>query len=145
MSTATKDYEGRCHCGAIGYVLHTARPPAKWTLRSCQCSFCRGHGSKNMADASGSVEFRIADASKLIRYRFASRSLEFLVCSGCGGYIGAVHASPRGQWATLNTNALPPMAELPQSIPFVADDAPLSEKQAGREQRWTPVTAGLGG
>ena len=71
MSTATKDYEGRCHCGAIGYVLHTARPPAKWTLRSCQCSFCRGHGSKNMADASGSVEFRIADASKLIRYRFA--------------------------------------------------------------------------
>lgn len=143
MANDAAAYEGRCHCGAIGYTLRTARPPAAWTVRACQCGFCRGHGAKTTADPSGTVEFRIADASKLIRYRFASRSLEFLVCSGCGGYIGAMHASPRGLWATLNTNVLPALPGLPQAIPFVADDAPLPEKQAGREQRWTPVSGGL--
>ena len=132
-------YEGRCHCGAIGYVLHTAKPPAAWTVRACQCSFCHGHGARTSADPSGTVEFRITDASKLNRYRFASRSLEFLVCSGCGGYIGALHASSRGQWATLNLNVLRAALDLPPAAPFIPDNAPLPDKQAGREQRWTPL------
>ncbi len=136
------DYEGRCHCGAIGYVLSAARPPSKWIVRSCQCGFCRGHGARTTADSAASVRFDIRDAAKLNRYRFARRSLEFLVCSGCGGYIGALHTSARGQWATLNVNVMQPAPQVPETQPFTPDAAnevPLADKQAGREQRWTPV------
>ncbi len=135
------EYTGRCHCGAIGFTLTTSREPSQWVVRSCQCGFCSSHGARTTSDASASVRFDIADASRLLHYRFASRSLEFLVCSGCGGYLGAVHRSDRGAWATLNVNVMRPQPVVPAAQPFVPDDAtPAADKRAVRESRWTPVS-----
>ena len=106
------EYHGRCHCGAIGFTLATARKPAEWVVRSCQCGFCRGHGARTTADPAANVRFNITDPSRLLHYRFATHSLEFLVCSGCGGYLGAVHRSERGVWATLNVNVMPSLPDL---------------------------------
>lgn len=143
------EYHGRCHCGAIGYTLTTAREPTNWVVRSCQCGFCRSHGARTTSDPAAGVRFEFADPSRLLRYRFATRSLEFLVCSGCGGYLGAIHRSARGAWATLNVNVLQPPPVVQAASPFVPDDMPsddkrlaekMLEKQATREARWTPVS-----
>lgn len=142
------EYIGRCHCGAIGFTLATARRPSEWVVRSCQCGFCRSHGARTTSDPQANVRFNIADPSRLLRYRFATRSLEFLVCSGCGGYLGAVHRSERGAWATLNVNVMQPPPVVPAALPFVPDEVPdnasapekLAQKRTGREARWTPVT-----
>jgi hypothetical protein len=139
MSATPTAHEGRCHCGAIGYTLRTMKPPAQWTIRACQCSFCRSHGARTTADPAAAVTLHLTEPSRLIRYRFASQSLEFLLCGACGCYIGAMHTSARGRFATLNVNVMQPPPQVQPALPFVPDDTPLADKQAGREKRWTPV------
>ena len=53
-------FEGRCHCGAIGFSFRTAKTPDQWPLRACQCRFCRGHGAQTTSDPDGSVAFQAA-------------------------------------------------------------------------------------
>src|SRR5215210_2892768 len=119
MSSAS--YEGRCHCGSIGFVFRTSRAPEQWSVRSCQCSFCRTHGARTTSDPQGSVAFQIADASKLQRYRFGTCSTDFLVCRDCGVYLAALLTSSRGQFATLNINAIYTELDVPQAVPVWYD------------------------
>ena len=139
MSRTFHTFEGRCHCGAIGFILHASQAPAQWAVRACQCSFCRGHGARTTADANGSVTFQIGDASKLTRYRFGTRSADFLVCGECGVYVAALITSSRGQFATLNINTIRPPLNVPQPEPVSYDEESAEQRQARREQRWTPV------
>ena len=97
-------YRGRCHCGAIGFELRTARTPDQWAVRACQCNFCRAHGARTTSDAEASVRFIIPDESRLNRYRFASKSADFYVCRDCGAYVASVIDSPRGRFATLKNH-----------------------------------------
>jgi hypothetical protein len=139
MSGASHVFEGQCHCGAIGFTLRASREPAQWQVRTCQCSFCRGHGARTTADPAGSVTFRIGDASKLTRYRFGTRSADFLVCGECGVYVAALITSSRGQFATLNINTIRTPLNVPEPEPVSYDEESAEQRQARREQRWTPV------
>jgi hypothetical protein len=133
-------HAGRCHCGALGYEYRTSRPPSAWTVRACQCSFCRTHGALTTSDPQGSLTYRIENADRLVRYRFGLRTAEFLICAQCGVYLGAVIATPRGQFGIINVNALkPPPAGLPQPQPVSYDGEGELERTVRREARWTPV------
>jgi hypothetical protein len=132
-------FHGRCHCGAIAFTFETARAPREWAIRACQCGFCRAHGARTTTDPAGSVSFEIADPAKLTRYRFGTRSSDFLVCAECGVYVAAVLTTPRGQFATLNTNTIQDAADVPQPTPVSYDDESPAERSARREARWTPV------
>jgi hypothetical protein len=134
-------FTGRCQCGAIGFDLQTARPPALWAIRACQCRFCRSHGARTTSDPEGTVRLVVADASKLHRYRFASRSADFLLCRDCGAYIAAVVDTPHGSFATVNVNVLLPAIDLPAAKAVSYDAEDPAQKQARRERNWTPVTA----
>ena len=81
---------GRCHCGAVGFEYRTSMPPAEWSVRACQCSFCQKHGAAYTSDAAGSVRFMHEDAAALSRYRFGHKTADFVFCGRCGGYLGAV-------------------------------------------------------
>jgi hypothetical protein len=141
MSPAS--YEGRCHCGSIGFTFRTSRPPEQWLVRSCQCSFCRSHGARTTSDPEGSVLFEIAEASKLQRYRFGTRSTDFLICRVCGVYLGALLSSNQGQFATLNVNTIQAALPVPAPVPVSYDAESLEQRQSRREARWTPVTGAL--
>ena len=132
-------FEGRCHCGAIGFELRTSRPPAQWTVRACQCSFCRSHGARTTSDPQGTVRFVIADYSKLNRYRFGLRSADFFVCRDCGVYVATVVTSARGQFATLNVNVLQPPVDVPVAAAMSYESESADQKRARRERLWTPV------
>ena len=133
-------YRGRCHCGAIGFELRTARIPNQWAVRACQCSFCRTHGARTTSDAEAFVRFLIPDESRLNRYRFASKSADFYVCRDCGAYVASVIDSPRGRFATLNVNVISPAVDVPTATPVTYDAETAAQKLARREQKWTPVT-----
>ena len=132
-------FEGRCHCGAIAFSFRTAQTPDRWTLRACQCRFCRSHGACTTSDPQGSVVFHIANPAKLHRYRFASRTADFVVCRSCGTYVAAVVTSPRGQFATLNVNAIAGIDALPEANPVSYEGESAEQKRERRERRWTPV------
>jgi len=139
MSAVSQAFEGRCHCGALGFSLQTAQPPAQWNVRACQCSFCRAHGARTVSDPSGSVTFRLSEGAKLRRYRFGTRSCEFLICGDCGVYVAALLTSSKGQFATLNINTMRAPLNAPEAIPVSYDEESVEQRQSRREQRWTPV------
>ncbi len=136
-------FEGRCHCGAIGFSFRTAQAPDRWQIRACQCRFCRCHGARTTSDPDGSVIFHIANPAALLRYRFASRSADFLICRSCGAYVAALVASPRGQFATLNVNAIAGIAALPEAKPVSYEGESAEQKRERRERRWTPVRGSI--
>ena len=104
MTTTLKSatYDGSCHCGALGWTFETAISPVAWTVRSCQCGFCKRHGARCTSDPKGAVTFRFDEPEQLFRYRFGLQTADFLLCRRCGIYLGAVIETPDGAFATLN-------------------------------------------
>ena len=87
-------HEGGCHCGNLRVRVRLTTAPADTPIRSCACSFCRSHGTRTLSDPAGQVEVAVSDLSLTRRYRFGSRTADYLLCRGCGVYVGAVCETP---------------------------------------------------
>lgn len=134
-------YQGRCHCGAVGFVYRTALPTGRWSIRACQCTFCRAHDALSTSDPNGELEFEARDPALLHRYRFGGRTADFLLCRRCGVYVGAQMAADGRAFGIVNVRAL---AERPPGLPAAAamsyDGETDAARRSRRMQRWTPVT-----
>src|SRR5262245_27651217 len=117
MSPASRSqakFEGSCHCGAIGFVYYTAVEPAAWSVRACQCGFCRVHQAATTSDPGGEIAFNEHNPGALVRYRFGQKSADFLLCRLCGVYIGATMESRGDRFGIINANAL---ISMPSDLP----------------------------
>ncbi|MEM7503040.1 MAG: aldehyde-activating protein [Pseudomonadota bacterium] len=133
-------YRARCHCDALGYTYLTAIDPTAWSVRSCQCEFCRGHGARCTSDPDGAVCFEFSDENALRRYRFGLRTADFLVCRRCGVYLAAVIQDGDKAFATVNLNALiSDVPGVPPTEPAVYDGENTEGRIERRYRRWTPV------
>ncbi len=139
-AAARRTHDGSCHCGAIEFSYETALAPGRWSLRRCQCSFCRSHGATVTSDAGGLVRFSYVHPDRLRRYRHALRTADFLVCRGCGVYVAAVLLTGAGAVAAVNVNTL---RELPRglararTVNYTGESA--EERRGRRAAGWTPV------
>ena len=97
---------GGCHCGNIHVRIRLAKPPEDNPLRACTCSFCRSHNPRMLSDPQGLLEVRADDWSLVERYRFGTRTCDFLICRRCGVFIAAVAEMTEGVRAVLNVNCL---------------------------------------
>ncbi len=135
------DYSGSCHCGAIGFTYRTGIKPEQWSIRACQCSFCRAHDALSTSDPAGQIAFLETKPELLQKYRFGLKTADFLLCRKCGVYIGAVIASAGGVFGIVNVHALeetPANLAATATISYDAEDA--GGRVSRREERWTPVT-----
>jgi hypothetical protein len=140
MTSLLHDFDGSCHCGALGFTFRTALPVTAWSVRACQCGFCRAHGALTSTDPAGRVAFHAREPGVLQRYRFAMKTADFLLCARCGVYLGAQIETSAGAFATINVRALTPQpAGLSSPAPAVYDGESAHERVGRREQRWTPV------
>jgi hypothetical protein len=134
-------HAGGCHCGAIGFLYRTAVPVDRWSIRACQCSFCRAHGALSTSDSAGTLEFLAQDAAALQRYRFGGRTADFLLCGHCGVYVGALVSATPDAFGIINVRALRQApAGIAGSVEVRYDGESTAERIARRRQRWTPVT-----
>ncbi len=132
-------YEGRCHCGSIGYSFSTERLPRDWTIRACQCSFCRAHGARTTSDPSGSVEYFVDRPGQLQRYRFGLNITEFLICTACGVYVGAMTEISSELLTVVNCNVLKPRPpELREALPVSYDGESVGARNRRRQSAWSP-------
>ncbi len=133
-------FPGSCHCGAIGFNYQTNLSPEAWSIRACQCSFCRAHDGLSTSDSDGRVEFTSRDAEFLQRYRFGLKTADFLLCGRCGVYVGAVIETDSGAFGIINVHALlETPAKLAGLAPISYDDENAGSRVSRREKRWTPV------
>ncbi len=137
-----KSYRGSCHCSAIGFEYRTSLPPAEWSIRACQCAFCRAHDALSASDPSGELRFVAEKPDRLQRYRFALRTADFLLCRECGVYIGATIQIGDSRRGIINTHALiDTPADLAATEPMSYDGEDVGERVGRRDERWTPVSA----
>ena len=128
-------YEGACHCGAVIARFETETPPEAVQVRACQCGFCRRRGAKTISDPMGRLTLDFTEDA-VERYRFASRSADFLICKGCGDYMAAVMESV----AVLNVVAADIRVfadRAPEPVTYDAETE--ADKRARRLARWTPL------
>jgi hypothetical protein len=137
-------YQGQCHCGAIGFTFSTEVPPSEWSVRACQCTFCRGHGALSTSDPEGSIRFHAARPDRVVRYRFGLRTADFLLCRDCGVYVGALMTEGDRSFGIVNINALSPLpAYLPSPRSMTYDGETIDQRVRRREQRWSPAKPAL--
>jgi hypothetical protein len=138
--SAVTEYMASCHCGALEARYRTAVPVANWSVRACQCAFCRAHGALTTSDPAGTLAFAAHNPERVHRYRFGSGATDFLLCRECGVYVGARLAPGRGHFGVLNTRALRPIpAGLPAPAPMNYGDEPPQLREERRTKRWTPL------
>jgi hypothetical protein len=136
-----QSYEGRCHCGAIGFVYRTALAPEDWPIRACQCTFCRLHAGLTTSDPAGALAFVEDKPDALNRYEFRLKTTDFLICRNCGAYIGATTRSASSRFGIINVRVLHSLAgrlRSPERMNY--DNEGASGRQARRESRWTPLS-----
>lgn len=134
-------YEGHCHCGAIGFTYRTGLETRNWSVRACQCSFCRAHHALSTSDPAGNLEFSLREPELLSRYRFGQGITDFLICRRCGVYIGALIETAAGIFGIINVNSLTSIpADLSEPDAMQYDAESKSERLSRREQRWSPAT-----
>ena len=135
--------EGRCHCGNLGFELETERTWETIGPRECDCSFCRAHATRCVSDPEGRATVFVADPGRLVRYQFGLRTAEFLVCGGCGVYIGAyAEEEDVGGLSTLNLRATAHHQQPGRAVSY-GPEAAVS-RRARRRDRWTPTEFRLG-
>jgi hypothetical protein len=134
------EIEGGCHCGNVRYMFAASKAVAALGLRACQCDFCRAHGARTTSDPNGAMRIRIRDREKLQRYRFGLKTADFLICSACGVFIGALMTANGKRFFTVNANTFKP----PPAYDIIAVAKDFSAEDSGgrtdrRAQLWTPV------
>jgi hypothetical protein len=140
MTSPPGIYPGSCHCGGIAFRYRTAQPPGEWSIRACQCSFCRAHGALSTSDPAGKIEFREVGDGAFNRYRFGLRMTDFLLCGKCGVYIGAVMETPNGSFGIINVNALRPKpTTIAGTMPMEYGSESPEQRASRREKRWSSV------
>jgi hypothetical protein len=133
-------YLGQCHCGAIGFTYSTDVAPAQWSVRACQCGFCRAHGALSTSDPRGSIRFHAARPDSLSRYRFGLQTADFLLCRECGSYVGALTTADDRTFGIVNVNALSQLpADLPAPQPMTYDGENVEQRARRRGERWSPA------
>lgn len=134
-------YSGGCHCGALALRFETSAKPASLQRRACQCSFCRSHGAVTMSDPDGALRID-ADPSALVRYRFALKTADFLLCARCGVYVGAIYEEGDDMWGIVNVNTLHEHNVFTAPVETMNYDGESAASRGDRrKQRWTPVEA----
>ena len=133
------EFVGHCHCGKLKASFESQKTPQQLGVRTCQCAFCRAHGAMNISDPIGETVIQ-AQADDIIRYRFALKTADFLICSHCGVYVAAVMGEGDRICSTINVVGLQmteflDIAEAPMEYGAETTD----ERIARRYKKWTPT------
>jgi hypothetical protein len=132
-------YPGACHCGNIQVLLESDRTPLELGTRTDSCSFCNKHHGIYTSDPGGKLHLIFREAHLVERYRFGTKTADFLLCKTCGVFVAAYMPEPA--LAVVNVNVLEARADFLATQLQVADfeGESLEQRLARRRARWTPA------
>ena len=99
---------GQCHCGNLALTLDGMGGPESSMIpaRTCTCSFCVAHGCLWTSAPDGALELRVVDETLLTRYRFGTKTADFLLCARCGVVMACVCEIDGHRYAVVNIKAM---------------------------------------
>jgi hypothetical protein len=88
--------------------------------------------------------FQVGRVELLERYRFGLKTADFLVCGGCGVYLGAQIKTTHGAFGIINTLTMMPVPEgLPAAARADYGSERPDERVERRKKRWTPLATAV--
>lgn len=134
------EHHGGCHCGNLRIRVRLTKAPAEMRIRSCACVFCRSHGTRTVSDPNGEADLWASDWSLVEKYRFGSRTADYLLCRRCGVYVGAACETSTGCRGVINTLCLSDRAAFVQeAVRPDYDGEAVEVRLARREANWIPL------
>lgn len=134
------EHSGGCHCGNLRVQIRLSQPPDVMLVRSCACTFCRSHGTRTVSDPAGLAEISAQSWHFVQRYRFGSRTADYLLCQNCGVYVGAVCETSAGLRSVINTRCLTDcMAFSAEAVHPDYDAETTEQRLARRAANWMPI------
>ncbi len=135
-----KSFYASCKCGSLGYCFSTAIPPSQWKVRKCICSFCSSQRNHlHVSDPLGQVSYQISTLANLHRHQFSTKTADFLTCSNCNIYLGAIMSVQGRSFAVLNAEIIDLPMILTKPILVSFDGETARQRVRRRTERWTPV------
>jgi len=134
------EHHGGCHCGNVRWTLRSLLTLSELPARACQCGFCRKHGALSTSDPQGEMRFAVKDRNAMVRYQFATKTADFLICGRCGVYVGAQMKDDGRCYAIANLNTIDGRGEFAQQaqrMDYSSENS--SARRVRRTTRWTPV------
>jgi hypothetical protein len=130
---------GSCHCLNLALQLETDKAPDELAVRTDTCSFCKKHLALYVSDPAGALHVTIREASLVERYRFGTKTADFLLCRTCGVFVAGY--VPEAALAVVNVNVLEARDSFLARPVAVAnlDGESVDERVARRRAKWTPV------
>lgn len=132
----TRVLAGGCHCGALRYALHWPEQAAI-PARRCGCSYCTRFEGTWTSHPSARLVLTCTVAPG--RYRFGTKTADFIHCTRCGVVVIAVDDTGDAPRAVLNVNTL----DERDALAFDLSDSDFDsetrdERLARRSARWIP-------
>ena len=132
---------GHCHCGNLCYTIAWRLGTDLVPVHACSCGFCTMHGARWLAHPAAHCALTIIDTSALLRYRFGTRTADFLVCGRCGILTVACCEITTVDYAVINANTftnLPAGALASAGTNFDGEDT--AARLTRRQRNWMPIT-----
>lgn len=133
---------GGCHCRAIRFKLNWPADEAEGlviTARKCGCSFCTRIDGTWTSHPNAELEVTQASAHEPIRYRFGTKTADFLICGHCGMTPLVVCALDDVTYAVVNTNTFDEVDDAGYSLAHATADFEGEDTEARlarRKIRW---------
>lgn len=83
------------------------------------------------SDPQGHIRFLVRQPDFLQRYRFDAQTVDFILCSHCGCYLGALQ---EGRLACANVNV---WLQPGEAVPIDFADEPADQRRKRRESHWS--------
>ncbi len=130
-------YSGRCTCGNIKLEFHSEKASVALPVRSCACSFCQSWKASYASDPLGRIKIVFRDETQVERFRFDTKTADFLICKNCNTYVAAIMG---GLYAVINMTILEQYEEFPATSEVLdfSKETP-DQRRARRIKSWTPV------
>lgn len=97
-----------------------------------------------MSDPAGAVTIAVAHESLWNKHRFGTATCDFMICTKCDGYMGAVGDTPVGLKAVVSVWCLDTPDVFTKTAPSDFEGEDVDSRLARRARNWTPATLKIG-
>ena len=132
-----------CHCGNVHVRLDWPGSGQAIPVRACSCGLCTKHRAVWTSHPDGRFYFQVADASRVRRYQFGTRTADFHVCLTCGVMPIATCAIDGTLYAVFNVNTFDDVDRADLIETATDFEAETTEDRLARRRRnWTLSAVG---
>lgn len=140
---AFRGIHASCHCGNIRVTLDWPDSAPTIPVRACGCNLCSKHRAVWTSHPNGRFSLQITDDSRVMRYRFGTKTADFNVCLNCGVIPIVTCVIDGTRYAVVNVNAFDDV-DRSRLIETTTDfEGETTENRLARRRRnWTPEAGG---